>query len=93
MNDITNTMNIFQIFSYLTVMAGLDHLPGLRVNIIAVQLIGQGVVSSTSKYIQVPVKGNHSVSIAPLRRWRGAPQQMFGWYTCPPENMGVMSVG
>lgn len=60
--------------SYLTVLAGLNHLPGLRVHIITVKLIGESVVSSASEYIQVPVKGHHSVSVASLRRRRRAPQ-------------------
>lgn len=73
--------------SYLAVQAWLDYLPGLRVHIVTVQLVGQSVVSSTAKYIQVVVEGNHSVAITSLRRWRGAPQQMLGWDACPPERM------
>lgn len=72
--------------SDLTVQAGLDHFPGLRVDVIAVQLIRQSVVSSTAEHIQVAVKGDHSVAIASLRGRRGAPQQMFSRDTCPPES-------
>lgn len=60
--------------SYLTVEAGVDHLPSLRVNIIAVQFVGQCVVSSTSEYVEMSVKGNHCVAITSLGGWRGAPQ-------------------
>lgn len=61
-------------FSYLTIQTGVDHLPALRIHIVAVQFVGQRVVSSTSKYIQVAVEGNHSVAITSLRRRRGASQ-------------------
>lgn len=63
-------VNLFVL--YLTVQAGVDHLPGLRVHVVAVQFVGQRVVSSTSKYIEVAVKGNHGVAITSLRRRRGA---------------------
>lgn len=73
--------------SYLAVQTGVDHLPGLRIHIVAVQFVGQRVIGSPSKYIEVAVKGNHSVSITSLGGWRGAPQQMFCWDARPPENM------
>lgn len=73
--------------SYLAVQAGVDHLPGLRIHIVAVQFVGQRVIGSPSEHIEVAVKGNHSVSITSLGGWRGAPQQMFCWDARPPENM------
>lgn len=65
-------INLFGL--YLTVQTGLDHLPGLRVHIVAVQLVGQSVISSTSKHVQMAVEGNHRVAITSLGRWRGATQ-------------------
>lgn len=67
-------LNSKHYFSYLTVQTGVDHLPALRIHIVAVQFVGQRVVSSTSKYIQVAVEGNHSVAVTSLRRRRGASQ-------------------
>lgn len=58
--------------SYLTVQAGVDHLPALRVHIIAVQLVGQSVISSAAKHVQVAIEGNHCVAITALWRWRRA---------------------
>lgn len=60
--------------AHLTVHAWVDHLPGLRVHIVAMQLIGQSVVCSTSKDIEVAVKGHHGVAIPSLGRWRRAPK-------------------
>lgn len=68
------TKYLLQADSYLTIQAGLDHLPGLRVNIIAVQLVGQSVVCGTSKYIEMTVEGNHCVTVTSLGRRRGAAQ-------------------
>lgn len=65
----------------------MDHLPGLGVYIVAVQLIWQSVVRRTSENIEVAVEGNHRVAVAPLGRRRGAPQQVFGRDARPPENM------
>lgn len=67
-------LNSKHYFSYLTVQTGVDHLPGLRIHIVAVQFIGQCVISSTSKYIQVAVEGNHCVAVTSLWRRRGASQ-------------------
>lgn len=78
--------------SYLTVQTGVDHFPGLRIHIVAVQFVGQRVICSATKYVEVAVKGNHSVSVASLRRRRGAPQQVFCWDACPPENENQLSV-
>lgn len=59
---------------YLTVCAGLNHLPGLRVYIIAVELVGQGVIRRSTKHIQVTVECDHGVAVAPLGRRGGSSQ-------------------
>lgn len=70
--------------AHLAIRAGLDDLPGLEVHVVAVQLVGEGVVSSAPEHIEVAVKGHHGVSVAPLRgRW-GAPEQVLGGDACPP---------
>lgn len=73
--------------SYLAVQAGMDHLPRLGVHIIAVKLVGQSVISSTSKHIQVSVEGDHSVAVTPLGRGWGTTQQMFCGDARPPEEV------
>lgn len=85
-------MNGNALGAYLAVQTGVDHFPGLRIHIVAVQFVGQRVIGSSTKYVEVAVKGNHSVSVTSLRRRRGAPQQVFCWDACPPENMSQLSV-
>lgn len=70
--------------TYLAVQAGLDHLPGLGVHVVGVQLVGQRVVGRASKHVQVTVEGHHGVAIAPLGGRGGAPQQVFSRDARPP---------
>lgn len=76
-----------QVRTHLAVRAGLDNLPGLEVHIIAVQLIGQCIVRCTPKHIEMAVKGHHGVSIAPLWRGWGTPEQVLSRDACPPGAM------
>lgn len=69
---------------YLAVSAGLNHLPCLRVYIVAVQLIGQRVIRRSTKHIEVAIKRDHGVAVAPLWRRRGTSEQMLGRDTGPP---------
>lgn len=60
------------LYMYLAVGAGLNHLPGLRVHIVAVQLIGQCVIRRSTKHVEVAVERDHGVAVTPLWRWWGA---------------------
>lgn len=70
--------------AHLAVRTGLHHLPGLEVHVIAVQLVGQGVVGCAPKHVEVAVKGHHRVPVAPLGGRRGAPKQVLSGDACPP---------
>lgn len=67
----------------------MDNFPGLRVHVIAVKFVGQRVVCSTTKHVEMPVKCHHGVAVPSLWRRRGAPQQVLSRNSCPAETPNI----
>lgn len=61
----------------------MDDLPCLGVHVVAVQLVGQGVVRRASEHVQVAVECHHGVAVPPLRRRRRASEQVLSGNASP----------
>lgn len=72
-------------YLYLWIRGRLNNWPDFLINVIAVKVIWQRVISCTTKNVQLRIITNHCVPVSP-GRWRwGTAKNMLCWYSCPAK--------